>query len=167
MALASVEQVERLGRSAEGEAAGGRVGEQGLEAHAHVLDRLADTGSDRERQVRAPLRGQWGVTHDDAGRTFRNTNESALHVDLVADEYFARHPQLLRTRGSYERLAMPDNDLNVVWPMRPTPGVNRGYQAGIRRADGRVDAESTGCVPKGGCRLSALSSSPAALHPHR
>ena len=28
-------------------------------------------------------RGEWGVTQDDAGRTYRNTNESALHVDLV------------------------------------------------------------------------------------
>ena len=50
-------------------------------------------------------RGEWGVTHDDAGRTYRNTNESALHVDLVPTPYFARNPGLLRTRGSYERLA--------------------------------------------------------------
>ena len=95
----------------------------------------------------APVRGQWGVTHDDVGRTFRNTNESALHVDLVADEYFARHPQLLRTRGSYERLAMPDNDLNTVWPVRPTPGINRGYQAGIRRPDGTLARYTSVCAP--------------------
>ncbi len=35
-------------------------------------------------------RGEWGVTHDDAGRSYRNTNESALHVDLVPTSYFAR-----------------------------------------------------------------------------
>lgn len=97
--------------------------------------------------VPAPLRGQWGVTHDDVGRTFRNTNESALHVDLVADEYFARHPELLRTRGSYERLAMPDNDLNTIWPVRPTPGINRGYQAGIRRPDGTLARHTSVCTP--------------------
>ena len=28
-------------------------------------------------------RGQWGASQDDAGRVFRNSNESALHVDLV------------------------------------------------------------------------------------
>ncbi len=50
-------------------------------------------------------RGEWGVTHDDAGRIYRNTNESALHVDFVPTAYFARNPNLLRTRGSYERLA--------------------------------------------------------------
>ncbi len=95
----------------------------------------------------SPVRGQWGVTHDDVGRTYRNTNESALHVDLIASEYFVRHPQLLRTRGSYERLAMPDNDLNTIWPVRPTPGVNRGYQAGIRRDDGTLARYTSVCTP--------------------
>ena len=37
-------------------------------------------------------RGEWGVTQDDAGRIYRNTNESALHVDLVPTPYFARNP---------------------------------------------------------------------------
>ncbi len=95
----------------------------------------------------SPTRGQWGTTHDDVGRTYRNTNESALHVDLVAGEYFARHPQLLRTRGSYERLAMPDNDLNTVWPVRPNPGINRGYQAGVRRQDGTLARYTSVCTP--------------------
>ena len=54
-------------------------------------------------------RGEWGVTEDDAGRIYRNTNESALHVDLVPTVYFARNPHLLRTRGSYERLADDDD----------------------------------------------------------
>jgi len=95
----------------------------------------------------SPTRGQWGTTHDDVGRTYRNTNESALHVDLVAGEYFSRHPQLLRTRGSYERLAMPDNDLNAVWPVRPNPGINRGYQAGVRRPDGTLARHTAVCTP--------------------
>lgn len=95
----------------------------------------------------SPTRGQWGVSHDDAGRTYRNSNESALHVDMVAGEYFARHPALLRTRGSYERLSMPDNDLNAVWPVRPTPGLNRGYQAGVRRADGTLARYTAACSP--------------------
>ena len=68
-------------------------------------------------EVRRTLRrGQWGVTHDDAGRIYRNSNESALHVDVVPSAYFARHPGLLRTRGSYERLADDNPDLNIVTP---------------------------------------------------
>jgi mono/diheme cytochrome c family protein/glucose/arabinose dehydrogenase len=99
-------------------------------------------------QVQQTLqRGEWGVTHDDAGRTYRNTNESALHVDLVPTAYFARNPGLLRTRGSYERLADADSGLNVIWPVRPNPGTNRAYQAGIDRADGTLEKFTAVCAP--------------------
>lgn len=92
-------------------------------------------------------RGEWGVTEDDAGRIYRNTNESALHVDLVPTAYFARNPHLLRTRGSYERLADEDPDLNVVWPVRPNPGTNRAYQTGIDRPDGSLVKFTSVCAP--------------------
>jgi hypothetical protein len=59
-------------------------------------------------------RGKWGVAQDDAGHIFRNTNESALHVDYLQAAYFARNPGLLRTRGLYERLADEDSGLNTV-----------------------------------------------------
>ena len=99
-------------------------------------------------EVRRTLaRGQWGATQDDAGRIFRNSNESALHADLVPTVYFARNPALTRTRGSYEFLGRPDDDLNVVWPARPTRGVNRGYQAGILRADGTLARFTAVCAP--------------------
>jgi glucose/arabinose dehydrogenase len=92
-------------------------------------------------------RGEWGVTQDDAGRIYRNTNESALHVDLVPTSYYARNPNLLRTRGSYERLADETNSLNVVWPVRPNPGTNRAYQFGIDRPDGTLAMFTAVCAP--------------------
>jgi hypothetical protein len=92
-------------------------------------------------------RGEWGVTQDDAGRIYRNTNESALHVDLVPTSYYARNPNLLRTRGSYERLADGNNELNIVWPVRPNPGTNRAYQFGIDRADGSLARFTAVCAP--------------------
>jgi mono/diheme cytochrome c family protein/glucose/arabinose dehydrogenase len=92
-------------------------------------------------------RGEWGVTHDDAGRAYRNTNESALHVDVVPTAYFARNPALLRTRGSYERLADANPGLNVIWPARPNPGTNRAYQVGIDRADGTLERFTSVCAP--------------------
>jgi len=99
-------------------------------------------------EVRRTLRrGQWGVTQDDAGRIYRNTNESALHVDLVPTAYFARNPNLLRTRGSYERLADDNPELNVVWPVRRTPATNRAYQFGILRADGSLARFTAVCAP--------------------
>ena len=92
-------------------------------------------------------RGEWGVTQDDAGRTYRNTNESALHVDLVPTSYYARNPSLVRTRGSYERLADENPDLNLVWPVRPNPGTNRAYQIGIDREDGSLARFTSVCAP--------------------
>ena len=92
-------------------------------------------------------RGEWGVTHDDAGRVYRNTNESPLHADLVPTAYFARNPNLLRTRGSYERLANDNDDLLTVWPVRPNPGTNRAYQVGIDRPDGTLARFTAVCAP--------------------
>jgi mono/diheme cytochrome c family protein/glucose/arabinose dehydrogenase len=90
-------------------------------------------------EVRKTLsRGQWGVSQDDAGRVYRNTNSSVLHVDEVPTPYYTRTAGLVRTRGSYESLATPGNDLNGTYPARPTPGVNRGYQFGVLRPDGRL-----------------------------
>jgi putative membrane-bound dehydrogenase-like protein len=92
-------------------------------------------------------RGEWGVAEDDAGHIFRNTNESALHVDYVPTTYFARNPNLLRTRGSYERLADDDNGLNTIWPVRPNPGTNRAYQTGVDRPDGSLAKFTAVCAP--------------------
>jgi glucose/arabinose dehydrogenase len=92
-------------------------------------------------------RGEWGVSQDDGGRTYRNTNESALHVDLVATSYYARNPNLVRTRGSYERLADDNSELNTVWPVRPNPGTNRAYQTGIDREDGSLARFTSVCAP--------------------
>ena len=93
-----------------------------------------------------PARGQWGVSQDDAGRLYRNTNPSALHVDLVPTPYYGRNPDLRRTRGSYEFLGA-DDSLNTVWPTRPTPAVNRGYQSGVLRADGTLAAFTAASAP--------------------
>lgn len=92
-------------------------------------------------------RGEWGVTHDDAGRIYRNTNESPVHVDLVPTFYFARNPNLVRTRGSYERLANDNDELLTVWPVRPNPGTNRAYQTGIDREDGTLARFTSVCAP--------------------
>jgi mono/diheme cytochrome c family protein/glucose/arabinose dehydrogenase len=81
-------------------------------------------------------RGQWGVTQDDVGRLYRNTNEAALFVDIVPEKEYIRNPDLVRTRGLYESLQNPT--VNTVWPAHQTPGVNRGYQSGVLRPDGRL-----------------------------
>ena len=92
-------------------------------------------------------RGEWGVTHDDAGRIYRNVNESSVHVDFVPTPYYARNPNLTRTRGSYEALRDDQDAVNVVWPSRPNPGTNRAYQAGIDRPDGTLARFTSVCSP--------------------
>lgn len=109
---------------------------------ADIQLRLKDGVFEIQRTLQ---RGEWGVTHDDAGRIYRNTNESALHVDLVPTYYYARNPNLVRTRGSYERLV--DDDANAVWPVRPNPGTNRAYQLGIDRQDGSLARFTAVCAP--------------------
>ena len=122
-------------------------------------------------EVRKTLsRGQWGITQDDAGRIFRNTNESALHVDLVPARYFIRHPNLLRTRGSYESLNGQNGELNDVWPIRPTRGVNRGYQI---RHSARPTARSRNsprcarrwCIAAIACPPSSTATSSSSIRP--
>lgn len=79
-------------------------------------------------------RGQWGVTQDDSGRIFRNVNSNPLHVDYVAAHYYARNPNLIRTTGLYQNLI--NQDEAEIWPIRPTPGLNRAYRAQATREDG-------------------------------
>ncbi len=79
-------------------------------------------------------RGQWGLTQDDTGRVYRVFNTDPLFVDYLNAGYYARNPNLVRTRGLYEVLADPAK--SRIWPARPTFGVNRGYRTEAYREDG-------------------------------
>jgi mono/diheme cytochrome c family protein len=93
-------------------------------------------------------RGEWGASQDDFGRTFRNSSESTIQVDLVPTPYYARNPGLVRTRGSYEVMTNDVNNINEVWPVRPNPGTNRSYQFGVTRpSDGTVVQVTAACTP--------------------
>jgi mono/diheme cytochrome c family protein/glucose/arabinose dehydrogenase len=78
-------------------------------------------------------RGQWGASMDDAGRVFRNVNDAPLFADFVAARYYARNPNLVRTRGLYEPLI--SREASTIWPVRATRGVNRGYRDQFFRPD--------------------------------
>jgi mono/diheme cytochrome c family protein len=80
------------------------------------------------------VRGQWGITQNDGGLIFRNFNTDPLFVDYIAPKYFVRNPDVTRTRGLYENLV--DQEKSAVWPVHPTPGVNRGYRPEVPRPDG-------------------------------
>ena len=71
-------------------------------------------------------RGQWQISQDDAGRIYRNVNDSPLFVDYTPSRYFLRNPNGARTRGLYE-LLIEQTDATV-YPVRNNRGVNRGYR---------------------------------------
>jgi mono/diheme cytochrome c family protein/glucose/arabinose dehydrogenase len=114
--------------------------------HTSEIDVYLRLKNDKFEVRKTLARGQWGLSQDDVGRIYRNSNPSALHVDLVSTPYFLRHPNLRRTRGSYEFLGA-DDSLNTTWPVRPTRGVNRGYQVGVLREDGTLAAFTAACAP--------------------
>ena len=78
-------------------------------------------------------RGQWQISQDDAGRIYRNVNDSPLFVDYTPARYFLRNPNGARTRGLYE-LLIEQTDATV-YPVRNNRGVNRGYRDPFFRAD--------------------------------
>lgn len=67
-------------------------------------------------------RGQWGVSQDDVGRLFYNSNSTMLQCDLFPSKYLTRNPYLPSHVGVGVQIAS-----NKTYPGRVTPGVNRGY----------------------------------------
>ena len=91
--------------------------------------RIGDDGKLLYRKT--PDEGQWGLSQDESGRIYRNSNEDPLRADLVSSHYAMRNPDLPTPRGIYEQLTP-----NVaVFPAHKTPAVNRGYRAETMRAD--------------------------------
>jgi mono/diheme cytochrome c family protein len=82
---------------------------------------------------------------DDLGRIYRNWNEQPLFIDLLPGRYYARNQNLVRTRGLYDPL-LSEKDV-VIWPVRPTPGINRGYREELRRPDGTVNTYTAAGAP--------------------
>jgi hypothetical protein len=91
----------------------------------------------------APERGQWGITHDDSGRFFYNTNSNPLYMDLFPGEYVLRNPAIFRPRAVNHDIA-PKDDIKL-FPIRITPGVNRGYR--ILDEDGILREVTAACGP--------------------
>lgn len=89
------------------------------------------------------FRGQWGLSHDDEGHLFYNYNWSQLHADLVPANYLSRNKNHSPTTGI-------DHGLTVdrrIYPIRPTPAVNRGYVPGTLDKEGKILEFTAACSP--------------------
>ncbi len=90
-------------------------------------------------------RGQWNISQDDAGRVYRNWNEQPLFVDYIPARYFVRNPNVVRTRGLYDILI--ERHETAIWPVRPTPGIQRAYREGMLRPDGTATTYASSADP--------------------
>ncbi|HXX92462.1 MAG TPA: c-type cytochrome, partial [Planctomycetota bacterium] len=86
-------------------------------------------------------RGQWGISEDDVGRLFYNSNPEDLRGDLVP----CWSPETQNLKSTKLNVQIVKDQ--TVWPARVTPGINRGYQKGVLRPDGTVKEHTSGCGP--------------------
>lgn len=89
------------------------------------------------------FRGQWGITHDNAGRLFYNYNWSQLHADLVP-------PNSLQDNAHHTPKSGIDHGLTLdraIYPIRSNTAVNRGYVPGTLDEAGRLLEFASACGP--------------------
>ena len=88
-------------------------------------------------------RGQWGLSQDDEGRLFHNSNSDQLRADLIPSHYLSRNPNLRQPFGANVQLVADQR----VWSARVNPGVNRGYQPGQLTPEGHLATYTAACGP--------------------
>lgn len=89
------------------------------------------------------FRGQWGISQDNHGRLFYNNNSENVLGDYFPAGLGAHNPQQKNVSG-YDEKIVPDNH---VYPVRATPGVNRGYMKGTLDDSLRLVNMTAACSP--------------------
>lgn len=89
------------------------------------------------------LRGQWGISQDNLGRLFYNNNSQNLLGDYFLPGISEINTYQKKISGFNEKI-VPDNN---VYPLIPTPGVNRGYRKGVLDDSGRLVHFTAACGP--------------------
>ncbi|SFC20787.1 Cytochrome c, mono-and diheme variants [Parapedobacter composti] len=122
--------------------------------------RLSDGTWQKER---THFRGQWGISQDDWGRLFYNDNSSNLSGDYFPPGLGGDNPNQRKVAG-YGQTVVADTR---VYPIHPTPGVNRGYMEGVLDSAGRLVNFTAACGPlvyRGGLMqgMNAFVAEPAA-----
>ncbi|MFD2863557.1 DUF7133 domain-containing protein [Mucilaginibacter antarcticus] len=88
-------------------------------------------------------KGQWGITQDDQGRMYANDNSVNLQGDYFPPGLGLTNKNQKNMAGFNER-TVPDTK---VFPIRPTPGVNRGYMKGVLDDSLRLVNMTAACGP--------------------
>lgn len=88
------------------------------------------------------FRGQWGLSQDDWGHLFYNSNSDQLRADVVPARYLGRNPNAARLAGCNVNVAANQ----FVWPARVNPGINRGYRPEMLR-EFKLKEFTAACAP--------------------
>ncbi len=80
------------------------------------------------------FRGQWGITQDNFGNLYYNTNSNLLLGDL-----YDAQPVISAGNKTAAGLNIPVSKNDQLFAVRVNPGVNRAYVPGVLREDGRLD----------------------------
>lgn len=85
--------------------------------------------------------GQWGIAHDDRGRVYFNFNSDWLRANLIPSRF-----------AGVMGATLPGHNHRVVqdqstFPIRMTPGINRGYQKHMLREDYTLKRNTAVCSP--------------------
>ncbi|MBT7877712.1 MAG: cytochrome c, class I [Gammaproteobacteria bacterium] len=80
------------------------------------------------------FRGQWGISQDNRGLLYYNTNSNFL----LGDVYDAQ-PVIAAGNAGGPGLNIQVSKKDQVFAVRVNPGVNRAYVPGVLREDGRLD----------------------------
>jgi len=89
------------------------------------------------------FRGQWGITMDSYGRLFYNTNSNQLRGDLVPPNMLNRNPDFSPATGINVEIAENQD----IYPIRPTPGINRGYKEEMLDEEQKLKQFTAACGP--------------------
>ena len=108
---------------------------------ANYTARFRYEGAGKFAREATITRGQWGITQDDTGRLYYNSNSDPLRVDAVPSAYLRRNPNFPGT-GTNVQLASPRLP---TFPGRVTTGINRGYNTLDK--DGKLMAVTAACAP--------------------
>lgn len=85
-------------------------------------------------------RGQWGITQDNHGYLYYNTNSDLIRSDLVPSYSPSAHfTNPLLNQGLHKD--------QILWPIRPNTGINRGYLDEFLRPDGTMILFNSNCGP--------------------
>ncbi len=95
------------------------------------------------RKDATAFRGQWGISQDDYGRIYHNTNSDQLRCDVLPSGYLARNPNFKEAVGVNVKIAASQR----TFPGRVNPGVNRGYQPNTLDEQGRLKSFTAACGP--------------------